>query len=112
MVVMNSRLSRANIPISEVVVAFQPRQLGVSWFGMEAGRVALFRLGDTRVHLFDCHDGACWDGWRANPNLQLEWLLELKEQLIEECKVSSMHAHGAFLRCWEYWQHHVASRKS
>src|SRR5690606_39104131 len=74
---MNNRLSRANIPIANVVVAFQPRQLGVSWYGMEPGRVALFRLGDTRVHLFDCHDGACWAGWRDNPDRQLEWLLEL-----------------------------------
>lgn len=109
---MNNRLSRANIPIAEVVVAFQPRQFGESRYGMEPGRVALFRLGDTRVHLFDCFHGACWAEWRDNPDRQLEWLLELKERLIDECKVSSMHAHGAFLRCREYWRHHIASRKS
>lgn len=41
------------------------------------------------MHLFDCHDGACWSGWRDNPDRQLEWLLELQDRLIEECEVSS-----------------------
>ncbi len=108
---MTHRLSRSNIPISEVVVAFQPRQFGVSWFGMEPGRVALFRLGDTRVQLFDCFDGACWEAWRNQPELQLERLLDLQRRLISECKVSRMHAHGTFLRCREYHRYHTASQK-
>lgn len=78
---------------------------------MEPGRVALFRLGDPRVHLFECFDGACWEGWRLNPDRQLEWLLDLKRDLIGECGVLPGHADAAFRRCREYRLYCVERRK-
>lgn len=108
---MTKQYSRMNIPIAEVVIAFQPRASGASRHGMEPGRVALFRLGDPRVHLFDCFDGACWEGWRADPDRQLEFMLNLKKELIRECGVSPTHADGAFRRCREYRLHCVEKRQ-
>lgn len=69
---------------------------------MEPGRVALFRLGDTRAHLFDCIDGAVYVGWRDNPDWQLRFMLRLKKDLIKECGVSEGHVEGVFRQCPEY----------
>ncbi len=100
---MRKNLSRANPPIAEVVVAFQPRSWGRSYYGMEPGRVALFRLGDTRSRLFDCEDGAVYMMWRdADPEQQLEWMLQLKKDLIRECGVSPTHVEGVFRQCPEF----------
>ena len=94
--------SRLDIPTAKLVVAFQPREFGMSRHGMEPGRVALFRWGDPRVHLFDCFDGACWEGWRLNPDRQLAWLLELRDGLVGECGFAWTHVDEAFLACSEY----------
>lgn len=100
---MRRHLSRANPPISEVVIAFQPRSWGRSYYGMEPGRVALFRLGDTRSRLFDCEDGAVYMLWRyADLDQQLEWMLQLRKDLIRECGVSPMHVEGVFRQCPEF----------
>jgi hypothetical protein len=108
---MAKRYLRTNIPIAKVVIAFQPRAFGPSRHGMEPGRVALFRLGDPRVHLFDCFDGACWAGWRADPDRQLEFLLNLKRELVRECGMSRTHVDGAFQRCREYLEHRREKRR-
>lgn len=100
---MRKNLSRANPPISDVVIAFQPRQLGKSYMGMEPGRVALFRYGDTRSRLFDCEGGACWVEWRnAELDRQLEWMIQFKKELVREWGVSPSHAEGVFRQCPEF----------
>jgi hypothetical protein len=108
---MMKKQSRSNIPLAKVVVAFQPRAWGASSHGIEPGRVALFRLGDPRVHLFDCHDGACWVAWGANPASQLDWMIDIKRTLVRECGVSRAHVDGAFQRCREYWEHRKERRR-
>lgn len=100
---MEKRLPRANPPIAEVVIAFQPRQFGRSHYGIEPGRVALFRLGDPRVYLFDCDDGATWVAWRtADLDQQLKWMLRVRMQLIRECGISRTHVEGVFRHCPEF----------
>ena len=108
---MTKKQSRCDIPIAKVVIAFQPRSSGESRHGIEPGRVALFRVGDPRVHLFDCHDGACWVPWRASPDRQLEWMIDIKRRLVRECGVARAHADGAFQRCREYWEHRKERRR-
>jgi hypothetical protein len=100
---MEKRLPRANPPIAEVVIAFQPRQFGRSHYGIEPGRVALFRLGDPRVRLFDCDDGATWVAWRIAPlEQQLKWMLNVRKLLIRECGISKFHVEGVFRQCPEF----------
>jgi hypothetical protein len=100
---MEKRKSRANPPIGEVVIAFQPRQFGPSYYGMEPGRVALFRLGDPRVHLFDCDDGATRIVWReADVEQQLKWMLWIRKELIREYGVCRSHVEGVFRHCPEF----------
>ena len=108
---MINTLSRANPPIADVVIAFQPRQLGKSYMGMEPGRVALFQYGDTRSRLFDCKGGACWVAWRsADLDQQLEWMFQLRRELIHEWGASSGHVEGAFRQCPEYRRMRTAQR--
>lgn len=100
---MRINLSRANPPIADVVIAFQPRQLGKSNMGMEPGRVALFRYGDTRSRLFDCEGGACWIEWRnASLDEQLEQMLQLRKELIRDWGASPSHVEGVFRQCPEF----------
>lgn len=100
---MEKSISRANPSIAEVVVAFQPRSFGPSYHGIAPGRVALFRVGDPRSRLFDCEDGAVYMMWRnADLEQQLEWMLQLKKDLIRECGASPTHVEGVFRMCPEF----------
>lgn len=103
---------RTNIPIAEVVIAFQPRAFGKSRRGVEPGRLALFTLGDPKVDIFDCFDGACWDGWRANPERQLGWMLDIKKRLAAECGISAARVESIFRHCREYREMRVEQRRS
>lgn len=103
---MTKYRSQSKHRLAKVVIAFQPVSFGKSRKGVEPGCVALFGLGDPRVHLFDCFDGACWVHWRAEPELQLGRMIELAKALIRDCGISEAEVTRAFRQCPEFRTYH------
>ena len=103
---MTNFRARNKFRIAGVVIAFQPKAFGRSHKGVEPGSVALFRLGDPRVHFFDCCDGACWVYWRDQPELQVDRMIELGEALMSECGIPEAEVTRVFRQCPEFRAYH------
>jgi hypothetical protein len=103
---MSKYHSPSEILLAEVVIAFQPTQFGKSHKGIEPGSVALFKLGNPQVQLFDCFDGACWVYWRDQPELQLMRMIEIGKGLVNECGISEAKVMRVFRNCPEFRAYH------